>query len=185
MKKELREKYLKIRDSLSGEERRIKSELIMTSVLLLPETASANSISCYFSFGSEVDTKHLIELLLLIGKRVSVPYCDLARQEMQMVEIKSLQDISISSKIPQPKGISVVPKEALDVIIVPGICFDLRGYRIGFGNGFYDSYLKDVSATKIGLAFEEQIIERLPAETHDERVDIIVTDKRVIFTHKK
>ena len=103
MKKELREKYLKIRDSLSGEERRIKSELIMTSVLLLPETASANSISCYFSFGSEVDTKHLIELLLLIGKRVSVPYCDLAKQEMQMVEIKSLQDISISSKIPQPK----------------------------------------------------------------------------------
>ncbi len=102
-----------------------------------------------------------------------------------MVEIKSLQDISVSSKIPQPKGISVVPKEALDVIIVPGICFDLRGYRIGFGNGFYDSYLENVSATKIGLAFEEQIIERLPAETHDERVDIIVTDKRVIFTHKK
>ncbi len=53
MKKELREKHLKLRDSLSGEERRIKSELIMTSVLLLPEIAEANSISCYFSFGSD------------------------------------------------------------------------------------------------------------------------------------
>jgi 5-formyltetrahydrofolate cyclo-ligase len=66
------------------------------------------------------------------------------------------------------------------LVIVPGIAFDLRGHRIGYGNGYYDRLLKRIHAPSIGLAFDEQVVDFIPNKFHDVAVDKVVTEKRVI-----
>ncbi len=72
-------------------------------------------------------------------------------------------------------------KKDLDIIIVPGIAFDKRGYRIGYGAGFYDRFLKDFRGKKIGVAFDCCIVERVPVSKNDVPVDVILTEKRKIL----
>ena len=72
--------------------------------------------------------------------------------------------------------------DKLDLVIVPGIAFDKKGHRIGYGYGYYDRFLKTIKkkAVKIGLAFDFQLIESIPEEEHDVPMNIVVTDKEIL-----
>ena len=92
-------------------------------------------------------------------------------------------DLKISSYgILEPKKdkIKNISSDKIDLIIVPGVAFDLKGNRMGHGKGYYDRFLNLVKSTSIGLAFEFQIIENIPVESHDKPIDMIITEKRII-----
>lgn len=88
--------------------------------------------------------------------------------------------------IEEPSGNDVIPVEEIDLIIVPGVAFDRKGNRLGRGKGFYDRLLNDTSATKIGVGYEFQYIDEIPAEPHDIKMDIVITQSGIhIFNKKK
>ena len=81
---------------------------------------------------------------------------------------------------PVPNPELILPPHALDVILIPGIAFDRRGHRIGSGKGYYDRFLTRTQAVRIGLAYDFQVIDRVPAEPHDVKMDWIVTESEMI-----
>jgi 5-formyltetrahydrofolate cyclo-ligase len=175
-KAELRKSMLQKRDSLSEAEIKEKSTKIIQSLTQLPEFKSARRICIYVSTKNEVHTHDLIQQLT--KSNVLVPF--LADGRIQASIIKEWSDL-----IPGAYGI-LEPKQpkpaTADLFIIPGAVFDLTGHRIGYGKGYYDHLLSQNPALKIGIAFDFQTIEQIPAENHDIPVNIIITEKRIIHT---
>jgi 5-formyltetrahydrofolate cyclo-ligase len=168
MKHALKHEILGKRKALSNEELIEKSRKIKENLFSLAEFKKARNIMFYVSFNSEVDTCEAIkELLSEKEKTIAVPYVRKNCPEMQLSELKHIKDFS---------------PEKLDIVIVPGIAFDNQGYRIGYGHGYYDRFLKTLksSVKKIGLAFELQIVDKIPRKEYDVPVDAVVTEKRVL-----
>jgi 5-formyltetrahydrofolate cyclo-ligase len=188
-KQEIRSKILAKRNSLSEEQIKEKSLLIAEKLFSLPEFSNAKTIMPYSSFGSEVQTENIILKALELGKKVVLPATDFKNHRMRLFQISSLQELSENSrgiKEPAENNEKEVSSKELDIIVIPGIAFDERGHRIGFGKGFYDIFLKQVSAESeiVALAFEFQLLnENIPEEQHDVRVKKIVTEKRIVETH--
>lgn len=181
----LRKHLLAKRDALPDALAEAGSERIRQRVVALPEVAAAASVMVYCSTGSEVRTYTLIEALTAMGKRVSAPAIT-GPGQMAGYTIESLRDL-----LPGRFGI-LTPREALrietnrlddpGVVLLPGVAFDPDTlHRLGTGGGFYDRYLAPRrTAFTLGLAFEQQLATRLPAEPHDIPASAIVTPERTI-----
>jgi len=184
MKGKLRESALEKRCKISEKERVAKSHAIWESVLALDEVKKASEISCYIGIGSEVKTLGLVAGLLGKDKKVLVPAIKKAGSNMDMCSVLSLDELEKGRYFFEPrKECRRVSKPGnIDVMLVPGIAFDERGCRIGYGKGHYDRYLKKLKPRTpvIGLAYECQVMEEIPEEGHDVRVDKIITEQRVI-----
>jgi len=149
----------------------------------LPEVGSAHTIHIYVSaINNEVHTRALIDALLGLGKRVVVPRC-VSERRLRHFHINSLDELRPSlfgllepEHIPQKE---VKPAD-LDLIIAPLLAFDRSGGRLGFGGGYYDDLFNQCSCPKASLAYSFQETERVPFESHDRRLDIIVTEKEII-----
>lgn len=160
-----------------------KSKDINLKLIELEECKGPKNIMFYLSYGSEVLTFDTINLALMTGMRVFVPY--LVGKEMEATEIHNLSDLKTTDYgILEPIKRDKAHKEDIDIVIVPGIAFDIKGNRIGSGLGFYDRFLKNSTAKKIGIAFDFQIIDEIEPTDLDIPVDIIVTEKRVIRCQK-
>ena len=136
-KRAVRRATIARRDLLNEEERSTKSERIVERVLALPEVGAARTVMAFWSFGSEVQTSALIERLHEAGKRVALPRV----AEGDIVAVATRQAIRSSATsfgAMEPVGVDLVPAEDVDVVIVPGVAFDRRGGRVGYGGGFYD-----------------------------------------------
>lgn len=185
-KKELRKKILALRDNLPFEEREKKSKSIHTRLFSLPEFVSAKTLAFYVSFKSEVLTETMIKESLSLEKKVVVPITDLAHRRLKLSRIVDYTDDLAPGTWgilePKPDRIKLVALEEVDLVITPGVVFDKKGCRIGYGGGFYDGLLKSLQKGKvsIALAFELQMVEEVPVDDHDEPVDIIVTEGRVV-----
>lgn len=186
MKKMLKQKIFRKRSSLSKGGINKKSAEIKINLCSLPEFKSAKNIMVYVSFNSEVDTKAIIkELLLKKDKKVIVPYVEKNNKMLQLSELKSFDELepkTFGILEPKKEFIRKFNPKKLDLIIIPGIAFDLNGHRIGYGYGYYDRFLKKINknAKKIGLAYDFQIVEKIPEQTHDIPMSIVITEKRVI-----
>jgi 5-formyltetrahydrofolate cyclo-ligase len=190
MKKLLRREALEKRRSIPFSEKKRKDNLIRHKLFDTPEFKRAKVVLFYASFRAEVDTIRIIEESLKMGKRVLVPKVDKKRHLLRLYEINDLKELSPGCMgIHEPS----LPVERLreindiDLIIIPGTGFDFSGNRLGYGAGYYDILLSDVKKKIpfVALAYEEQLIDSIPAELHDVRVDIIITDKQVIMINKK
>ena len=153
--------------------------------LLLNQDAikEANTIAITLSNRPEVDTTFIIEQLWKMNKRVVVPKCTPEDRSMKFYAIESFAQTERAYKNilePIPEYTELVEKEHIDTIVVPGVVFDPEGYRIGFGGGYYDRYLKDFEGTKISLAFNEQLVNRVPRASHDLPVHILITETECI-----
>lgn len=185
MKKSLRYKLLKKRDSLKAEEKKIKEAAIRKRLFALKEFKDAGSILFYASFRSEVDTMCSIKNALKLNRRVILPVVDSKKRELNLYEIKDVSELAASYMgIPEPsvtRGRKINLAD-IDIAIVPGAGFDVKGNRIGYGAGYYDKLLSKSKRhmAKIALAFEEQIVPLVPNEQHDVKIDKIITDKRTI-----
>jgi 5-formyltetrahydrofolate cyclo-ligase len=186
-KTRIRQQLLGKRDSLSPGTRESKDLLVKNHLLSLPEFRQATVIFLFASFRSEVSTFPVVEEALRLGKKVILPSVDRARKELRLYEIRALSELAPGYMgIPEPK----VPEERerdindVNLVIMPGAAFDAAGNRLGYGGGYYDKLLSHLrrKVPLVALAYEEQIVDSVPADTHDIKVQMIVTDKRVIHS---
>jgi 5-formyltetrahydrofolate cyclo-ligase len=160
---------------------------IQHRLLELEQLQKRQSIFVYVSFRSEVATLSLIDTLIEMGKAVIVPITRIEEKRLDAIRITNrLTDLIPGyCNIPEPKDAlcttAAVAPEEIETILLPGSVFDERGGRFGYGGGYYDRFLASVpTAARIGLAFDLQIIEKAPLQQHDELLDLVVTESRVI-----
>lgn len=177
-KAETRRLYRNIRNTVSHEEKVQSDKRIFTSLINSNIYKSSELLLAYVSFGSEVETRNIIEHTLKIGKRVAVPLC--VDKEMRFYEIHSLSELIIGKfGIPtvEAGNNSEVSNFSNALCIVPGVCFDVYGARIGYGGGYYDRFLSADKVVSVGLSYERCLCNRIPHEKHDINVDYILTEK--------
>lgn len=184
-KSRIRQQVLARRDSLDPGSKNSKDLRIKETFLSLPEFRQATVVFMFASFRSEVSTFPLIEEALRLDKRVVLPSVDSANKELRLYEIRDILELAPGYMgIPEPAVPGERERDINDVTlaVMPGAAFDTRGSRLGYGGGYYDRLLARLrrKIPLVALAYEEQIVDSLPAETHDKKVHVIVTDKRVI-----
>ena len=176
----LRPALKQLRASLPAEDRANASMSIMHNLLSLDEMETARAVFSYISHGHEVDTHALLRHFLGRGATVAVPKI-LPGIGMIAVPFTRWEDLAPGELgILTPSGATPCPGP-FDIVITPGLGFTARGYRIGFGRGYYDRWFAEhQTARKIALAFEVQIIAELPHAEYDIPVDVLITEKRII-----
>jgi 5-formyltetrahydrofolate cyclo-ligase len=185
MKRTIRKDVLKKRDAISPDIKSVKDALIKERLFDLPEFITAKTVFFYASFRSEVETLSMIKESLKIGKKVVLPKVDKERHRLMLYEIKDTSELSSGyMRIPEPSLFDerLVTLDDVELVIIPGAAFDFSGNRLGYGAGYYDILLSK-SKKKIpiiAIAYEEQIVDKIPSEMHDVNVDMIITDKQVI-----
>jgi len=186
MKQKQRKHFSSLRDSLELTEIISYSSEIKKNLFSLKELWKAKKVMVYISFKSEARTREIILELLKRKKKVIIPLIDFKKERIFLSELKNFEKELIMNKYglfqPQKEFFRAFNKKDLDLIIVPGICFDEKGNRIGFGKGYYDKFLKNIpkNIPVIALAFENQISKELACEKHDIPMHKIVTEKRII-----
>ncbi|MGB3210966.1 MAG: 5-formyltetrahydrofolate cyclo-ligase [Desulforhopalus sp.] len=188
----LRKERLTARDNLSSEDIDNKSTAIQQKLLCLEQICNSHSIFVYVSFRSEVATLKLIDALIGMGKTVIVPITRVQEKRLDAIRINNrLTDLEPGyCNIPEPREelcrTQKIPPEKIETILLPGSVFDKRGGRFGYGGGYYDRFLAKVpTAARIGLAFDLQITDRAPLQEHDELLDLVVTESRIIRGMRK
>jgi len=180
----LRKEILARRDSIPAAVKKLKDRAIAELLFSLSEMQQSKMVFFFASFKSEVDTFGMIRRSLEEGKRVALPRVEGA--DLGLYLIKNLDELAPGyMKIPEPTVLTDDRKVSIhdvDAVIVPGAAFDLSGNRIGYGGGFYDRLLAGMQRTIpiIAPAYEEQVIDAVPADQHDKKVSIIVTDRQEI-----
>lgn len=185
IKKETRKNIIKKRDELDKEAKKIMDDEIIKKLINSEEYKKARGIFTYIGFASEIDTKIIIEDALRLGKEVYVP--KIFNKEMILIRIDSLENLITSSYgILEPIGDkNDFDVNKLDLIIMPGVAFDEEFNRLGYGAGYYDKFLdrNDLKCSKIALAYEFQVLDKLEVEEHDKKVDQIITEKRRVINN--
>lgn len=167
---------------LSPAEMDSSDEAMFEAFLTLPEVQRAKVIFAFWGIpGREPNTRVLIEKLLSQGKIVGLP---------RMLPGRQMEVRRYDPAIPMVKaafGIEelstdclLIPKEEIDFVLTPAVAYDRRGYRTGFGGGYYDRWLEHFTGTTVGLCRECVLQDTVPAEAHDAQVDAVVTEQRVI-----
>lgn len=185
MKNELRAEVLKKRDSIPLDLKKRKDDAVRNNLFDLEEFIDAKSVLMYVSFRTEVDTFEQLSKILCLGKKLIVPLVNSKEKTLTLYEIKDITELEPGYMgIPEPHVSEdrKVELKDIDIVVIPGTGFDTKGNRLGYGGGYYDRLLADTESSipKVALAFEEQIVKDIPAEPHDMKMDIIVTDERVI-----
>jgi len=185
-KDRLRTKILQKRDALPTKVIEEKSEAIASRLFASPSFKRCSVVMFYVSFKSEVKTHEMIKRALSIGKKVAVPFTDIPHQRLIPSQVEDMDKELFPNAlgIPEPLKEHIIPVEisSIDLVIVPGSVFDYRGGRAGYGYGYYDHFLRQIERrTERGaLAFELQVVDRVPMEPGDEYVDFIITENRII-----
>ena len=169
---------------MSPQERSAKSRDIEERLFDLPEFRAAGTILFFASFRSEVETSPMIRRALGSGKRVILPRVNGDRLELFEIHDFDRDTEPGSWGIPEPRAANPATLGTVDCIVMPGAAFDERGNRVGYGAGYYDKLLPAFAKTTIALAFESQIVPRVPADHHDIPVQKVVTEKRVITAQR-
>lgn len=120
---------------------------------------------------------------LRLGKRVALPKVKLPERQIESYYINELNDLhpgAFGIMEPDPACCAPALPGELEVIIVPGVGFDRAGRRLGSGHGYYDRFLPQCAATRVGLAFSLQLCETVPSDAHDQRMDFVVTEEEII-----
>ena len=179
-KSALRSRSLTRRQALSPEHRKRTDSKIFARVFALEPVKLALSIFIYVSVHEEVDTRQPISEILTAGKDVFVPHITRGNGMVAAPFLNWSQLVLGPLKIPAPTQ-SGTPSRRPDVAIVPGLCFNEQGYRLGYGGGYYDRWLGQHPATiSIGVFRDSDHELALPVEFHDVPLDFIVTPSRVL-----
>jgi len=180
-KRPIREKLLAARRQCSAETCRCLSGLIQARFLAGEDYRRAGCLGLYSPVLNEVQTELVARRCLADGKRLAYPR--VTAEGLQFVEVSGHDELAPGAfGIPEPPGQRVIALEDLDVLVVPGVGFDLAGHRLGYGKGYYDRLLVSAcpALERVGFAYEFQVVEQLPAAAHDCRLTQLVTDQRLL-----
>lgn len=181
-KGELRRLTMRRLKEQTEEERARKSRLIWRKLARLTAFRRAAWICSYVALPYEVQTWHMIEKMLEAGKRVAVPSVVQRSLDLALYEIKEpsadLAPGAFGVLEPAAAGRKTVKASQLDLVLVPALAFDKQGHRLGHGKGYYDRLLSQLPDTvpTVGLAYDFQLLDRLPVEPHDHAVRRVLTN---------
>ncbi|MBP2027965.1 5-formyltetrahydrofolate cyclo-ligase [Acetoanaerobium pronyense] len=185
-KKNLRVDAINKRDSLTSEEILKNSEKIFSKLKELPEFINAKTVMIYLNFKSEVVTDSIVDFLLSQGKKIVVPICIKEPRSLLLSHItdpKADCDIGFYGiRTPREDNVRETDPKEVDFVVVPGVAFSRDKYRLGYGGGYYDRFIKTLreDAFKCSLAFDVQIYDEVPIDRYDEKMDLIVTEREII-----
>ena len=183
-KDDVRKHFVELRESLGQAERSRIDAGIATQVLASSEYQQAKVVLTYLSFGAEVDTREIIRKAWSDGKMVALPRC-ISGRRMAWHAVKTLEGL-VRSKfgVDEPANdpsTQIDPNQPDALALVPGLTFDARGFRMGYGGGFYDVFLANFPGRSLGLCRERQLSETVPfLEAYDLPVQAIATEKHLI-----
>ena len=184
-KKIIRKEILNKRKSQSKEEISLKSARILELLKTFEPYQKAQMVMVYLDFRQEVETREIIKDLWNWGKKVVVPVTILAEKKLLPVIIRDFSDLTEGTYgilEPKEEGRIEIDPEKIDLVLVPGVAFDLKGNRLGYGAGFYDRFLPKLrpGVKKVALAFELQLLPEIAAGPYDIPMDYIITEDRII-----
>jgi 5-formyltetrahydrofolate cyclo-ligase len=183
-KSELRKKFLERRNSIPVEEQIRRSRIIVDKVKRFKNVQQCQTISLYVSKGSEVRTHELIEwFLTTTNKTIAIPKVNGESLDFYVLDsMEKLVPGSFGILEPSPSECRKIGISPINAFIIPGVCFDEEGYRLGYGKGYFDRVLKQTkNSFRVALSYECLVVDKLPREEHDEKVNAIVTEKRIIM----
>ena len=181
-KDSLRKTVLSFRNSFDKKDIISMSEDIFNSFLSIEKIQTSSKFMLYVDFRNEVATRDIISKLLDLGKEVYLPVT--LKEETKLIpkRIFSLDDL-----VPGAYGIlepnvdaPIIDPSLLDVVVVPGSAFDKNGYRTGYGGGYYDRFLENIDAIRVGVCFDFQLVDDVFPEEHDKKMDFIITEKNFL-----
>ncbi|BAU29884.1 5-formyltetrahydrofolate cyclo-ligase [Aneurinibacillus soli] len=185
-KKRLRHDMLAKRATMEAEERQMKSDAVVRHLLAMPEIQEAERIFTFLSFGDEVNLDTFVDACVESGKQIYIPKTDPTSKQMTLYRFKDWGDlVSGPYGIREPgvtrAGAWCWQGEEFHAIIVPGVAFTPSGLRMGYGGGYYDRFLAALSKKPLlaAVCFDVQMVDSLPFEPHDSRVDRIITEQGV------
>ena len=186
-KDEIRGNVKKVLAALSDKEIKDKTDRIEKRLFEFANFLESNIVLLYINSICEVRSLKIIKRCLNYNKIVILPAFVPTKYEMKLMKIDNLEkDLTLGPRNilePDPNQCNIVPIECIDIAIIPGVAFDEKGGRIGSGDGYYDRLIPNLPITtrKVALTFEDQIVPQIQMEVHDKHVDIIITEKRIIY----
>jgi 5-formyltetrahydrofolate cyclo-ligase len=186
-KEQIRKEMAKAINGLTERQRTERTRAIESRLFDFANFLEARIALLYVDTDCEVRTKSILRRAYDFNKIVVLPCFDAERHKVAILKVDSLdKDLRTGARgvlEPNPDRCKPVPIQKIDIAIIPGQAFDEKGGRVGSGRGYYDRFIPELPATtrKVALAFEEQILPLIPTESHDRHVDIIITDKRIIY----
>lgn len=181
-KKALRNRIIKLLRSQPEQQRKEGSQRVADILFSLPEWNEAHAIGITISLPHEVQTELIISRGWEEGKQIAVPRVKKGTTQMTFYEIHSfsvLEDTFFGLREPKPSECRQIDGQELDLLLVPGVAFDQKGNRLGYGGGYYDRFLHSYKGKTIALAYSQQLVESVPTDERDERVQMIVTERGV------
>ncbi len=179
-KKQLRKTFLALRNEMTKKQVKSKTKAIHKHLFNTEAYQQAKTIFIYLSANSELDTTNIIRRAWKDKKNVALPRVS-GRHQMDFIAVHDLKNLETSAfGIQEPlfDEAHKMESDAQTLVIVPGLVFDKNHYRVGYGGGFYDSFLKEATVYKtVALCYQFQVIERVPTSTFDVPVDCILTEK--------
>ena len=186
-KADLRDEMAATLGKLSEKERRNKTGEIENRLFDFANFLESKIALLYLSTDYDVSSENIIRRTYGFNKIIVLPLTETKGRDMKLYKVDDFNnDITRSAggaRQPDPLKCKQVPIDCIDIAVVPGLAFDEKGGRIGCGDGFYDRLIPDLPITtrKVALAFDSQIVPQIPVESHDKFVDIIITEKRIIY----
>ena len=185
-KRELRAYYKKLRAECPQDIKQDLDKELTQKFLLLDEYKNCDTLFAFVSMPIECDTSKIIDNVLLDNKRVALPKCKNKSGIMDFYFINSKDDLKkgmYSIFEPDSDKCKLVTDFSHGLCLVPGLCFDFQGYRLGFGKGYYDRFLNDFGGTSVGICYSRYVEKSLPHGIFDKYTDILVTEKFVNHNH--
>lgn len=179
----LREIIRRRAGELSERERHVSDEALLFAFLNCPELVRARSVLLFYGVGTEPNTARLLPVLLALNYRVCFPRC-LPDRQMEAREVTELEQL-VPGQYGIPEPILACPRmepKDIDLILVPGLCFDASGGRLGQGGGYYDRYLAEYHGKTVSLCRDILLQEKIPREVHDKGVDLVLTETQIFYS---
>ena len=180
-KNKLRRDLLEKRRTLAQSVQEEKSDLILKTLLSEEAFAEALSVALYFPINGEVDTRGIFRKCVELEKKVFFPKT--RGSDLVFLRTRNIEELSPGTfLVPEPpEDAERARSDELDLVLVPGVAFDLSGNRIGYGKGFYDRFLKDIPRhIRFGLAYRFQVLESVPSHETDVKTGRIITEDGAI-----
>ncbi|MBI5975653.1 5-formyltetrahydrofolate cyclo-ligase [Staphylococcus canis] len=180
-KKEIRSETINKMKRMNKSTKKLSDKWLFEQLIQHPKFKESNSIGIVLSMPHEVETDKIIKKALDLGKKIYVPSTNYQHRTMNFQQLFNLNQVDTDEK-----GIRFVNEETsinneLDLVIVPGVAFDTKGYRIGYGGGYFDRYLSQHNPKTISLVYDLQVYEHLPTESHDRPIsELIIADTNKI-----
>lgn len=185
-KQDLRTRSKERRRNMKSEEKQLLDKAVADNVRRLKEYRPAKTILIYMSTPIEVDTIGIIKNAWADGKKVAVPRCIPDTRDMEFHYIENLESLSVGtfSVLEPDPSLPIVTDFSGCLMIVPGMHFDMKGYRIGYGKGYYDRYMVRFTGISAGICYSGELKPFLYHGRYDRHVHIVVTDKRIKTCNK-